>query len=147
MKNLKLNRRVDVFNSIANIAAINHYRGQHSYFTGCKLTDAEILKEIETINSTGRNSRGWTSYGCHTFRCPNATPGGYWKVLNLIADVEGGLKRREICEKLNVKSLSLQLRCLEWAGLISLDREHTHKFSVTDFGKAYITAVNAEFSI
>lgn len=147
MKNYKFSRRPSVFESLANIAAINHYRGQHYYFTACKLTDDEILADIVRINTTGLNSRGCSVYGCHTFRQPNNNPRGYWKVLNLIAATEGGLKRREICEKLNVKTLNLQLRCLEWAGLVRLDRDYTHKFVVTDFGKAYISAVICEFNV
>ena len=146
MNSANLIRRPSVFESIANIAAINHYRGQHFYWTACKLTDDEILTDIELINTTGRNSRGYQTYGCHTFRKPNDNPRGYWKVLNLIANENGGLKRREICERLNVKSLNLQLRALEWAGLIRLDRDYTHKFTITDFGKAYISAVRCEFN-
>lgn len=146
MKSTNLTRRPSVFESIANIAAINHYRGQHFYWTACKLTDDEILADIERINTTGRNTRGFCSYGCHTFRRPNNSPRGYWNVLSLIANENGGLKRREICERLNAKSLNLQLRALEWAGLIHLDSDYTHKFTVTDLGKAYISAVLCEFN-
>lgn len=147
MNDTKLTRWPSLFESIANIAAINHYRGQHFYFTACKMSDDEILTDIKRINTTGLNSRGCSVAGCHTFRRPNVNPRGYWKVLNLIAGTEGGLKRREICEKLNVKTLNLQLRCLEWAGLIRLDREYTHKFKVSDLGKAYISAVICEFIV
>jgi len=147
MNSANLIRRPSVFESIANIAAINHYRGSHFYWAAGKLTDKQILDDIESINATGRNTRGYCrSSGCHTFRKPNDNPRGYWKVLNLIAEIDGGLKRREICERLNTKTLNLQLRALEWAGLICLDREYTHKFKVTDFGKAYISAVLCEFN-
>ena len=136
MKNYKFSRRPSVFESLANIAAINHYRGQHFYFTECKLTDDEILTDIERINTTGLNSRGCCVAGCHTFRQPNNNPRGYWKVLNLIAGTEGGLKRREICEKLNVKmpSVTGALRQLEKMNYIVYNTHYP--VSLTSEGKA-----------
>lgn len=146
MNDYKLNRRPSLFESIANIAAINHYRAKHSYMSPLKATDEEILRNIECINKEGHMpGKSWSCYGCRTFRSPNNHPTGYWNVLKYIASNKDGLKRREICAHFNLKSMSMQLDNLEYAGLVRLDREYTHKFKVTDLGKAYISAVICEF--
>lgn len=135
MNELNLTRRPSAFESIANIAAINHYRGRRCWLNPSRLTDEEILTKIFTEGSQ-----------CPTFRCPNNHERGYWKVLNMIADAKDGIKRKEICEHFKLPSFSMQLDNLEYAGLIKLDREYTHKFTVTSFGKAYISAVLCEFN-
>lgn len=142
----KLNRRPSLFESIANIAAINHYRAKHSYMSPLNATDDEILRNIECVNKEGHlPGKSWSHYGCRTFRSPNNHPTGYWNVLKYIASDRHGFKRREIHAHFNLKSMSMQLDNLEYAGLIRLDRKYTHKFTVTDFGKAYISAVICEF--
>jgi hypothetical protein len=136
----KFNRRPSTFNAIADIAAANHYRAVCSYFRPCVMTDEQCLGKIELANAKGHP--GW---GEPDFRHPTDHARGYWCVLKLIANAAGGLTRRELCEALKLKSISFQARRLEGAGFIKLDRDHTHKFTVTSFGKAYIAAVEAEF--
>lgn len=74
-----------------------------------------------------------------TFRKPNFKhPRGYIAFLFAIANIEGGVKRRTLCELFNIKSVSLTTDNLRHAGLIKLDTKYTHKFTITPFGRAYL---------
>lgn len=74
-----------------------------------------------------------------TFRKPNFKhPRGYIAFLSTIANIEGGVKRRTLCELFKIKSVSLTTDNLQYAGLIKLDTEYTHKFTITPFGRAYL---------
>lgn len=132
----------EVFNAIADIAAVNHYRAKHHLWRCVsKMTDMAILEIV-------RHPRNYSSFiRPFTFRNPTGHARGYYSLLKFIASFENGIKRKDILEHYSLKSMSLQLDNLEYAGLIALDRsEHacTHKFTVTSFGKAYLAA--AEFN-
>ncbi len=74
-----------------------------------------------------------------TFRKPNFKHSrGYIAFLSTIANIEGGVTRRTLCELFNIKSVSLTTDNLRYAGLVTLDTKYTHKFTITPFGRAYL---------
>jgi len=112
------------FYAIADIAATKWYLAKCCYV---RRTWAQAADE--------RKRRD----GAMTFRAPNFDhPRGYIAFLFTIANVEGGIKRAELAKLFNIRSVSLMTDTLEYAGLISLDREYTHKFTITPFGRAYL---------
>ena len=116
---------LNAFYTIADIAATKWYQSKCSYW------------RVPTWAESAKNHVG--HYKGFTFRSPNfGHPTGYWTFLTYIADHEGGVKRRELCEAFNLKSVSMTTDTLRYADLITLDSEYTHKFTVTPFGRAYI---------
>lgn len=117
---------LESFYAIADIAATQWYQRKISYFT-------------KTRSWAESSARRLTDKKAMTFRVPNFNhPRGYFKFLTTIANVEGGLHRRTLCELFNITSVSLMTGTLQYAGLIHLDTVHTHKFTITPFGRAYI---------
>lgn len=117
---------LESFYAIADIAATQWYKSKSSYFSSTR-SWAEAAK------------RRLTDDKAMTFRKPNFKhPRGYIAFLSTIANIEGGVKRRTLCELFNIKSVSLMTGTLQYAGLIKLDAEYTHKFTITPFGRAYL---------
>lgn len=117
---------LESFYAIADIAATQWYKSKCSYFTSPSWTDAA--------------KRRLTDNKAMTFRKPNFKhPSGYYAFLRTIANLEGGVKRAALCEIFKIKSVSLMTGTLQYAGLIKLDAKYTHKFTITPFGRAYLT--------
>lgn len=116
---------LNAFYTIADIAATKWYQSKCAYFRHPTWAESKA---------------GYPKDGkAFTFRSPNfGHPTGYWTFLTYIAAHENGLKRRELCEAFNLKSVSMTVDTLRRAGLIKLDLEYTHKFTITPFGRAYI---------
>lgn len=113
------------FYAIADIAATKWFQSKCWYY------HAPTWAECETKRKTDDKA--------YTFRSPNFThPSGYIAFLFYIANREDGVTRRELCEAFKLKSVSLTTDTLRYAGLIELDTEYTHKFTVTEFGRAYL---------
>lgn len=116
---------LESFYAIADIAATELYQHKSSYYS--HPTWAEAAK------------RRLTDDKAMTFRKPNFKhPSGYYAFLRTIANLEGGVKRAELCEIFKIKSVSLMTGTLQYAGLITLDAKYTHKFTITQFGRAYL---------
>ena len=119
---------LESFYAIADIAATQWFQRKCSYFNSDK---TKSWDEAATRRLTDKKAM--------TFRAPNFNhPRGYLKFLTTIANVEGGLHRRTLCELFNITSISLMTNTLRYAGLIQLDTIRTHKFTITPFGRAYI---------
>ena len=117
---------LESFYAIADIAATQWYQNKSSYFNSSR-SWAESAK------------RRLTDYKAMTFRKPNFKhQRGYIAFLSTIANIEGGVKRRTLCELFNIKSVSFTTGNLQSAGLIKLDTKYTHKFTITPFGRAYL---------
>lgn len=116
---------LESFYAIADIAATQWFQRKCWYYKGPTWGEAE--------------KRRLTDDKAMTFRKPNFKhPRGYIAFLSTIANIEGGVKRRTLCELFNIKSVSLTTDNLQYAGLIKLDTEYTHKFTITPFGRAYL---------
>lgn len=116
---------LESFYAIADIAATQWFMRKCWYYKGPTWSEAE--------------KRRLTDSKAMTFRKPNFKhPRGYIAFLSTIANIEGGVKRRTLCELFNIKSVSLTTDNLQYAGLIKLDTEYTHKFTITPFGRAYL---------
>lgn len=117
---------LESFYTIADIAATQWYQRKCSYF------------KVPAWSESSKNRHNDNK--AMTFRKPNFKhPRGYITFLSTIANIEGGIKRRDLCELFNIKSVSLTTDNLQYAGLIKLDTEYTHKFTITPFGRAYLT--------
>lgn len=116
---------LESFYAIADIAATQWFMRKCFYCTMPTWADAA--------------KRRLTDDKAMTFRKPNFKhPSGYIAFLRAIANIEGGVKRRTLCELFNIKSVSFTTNTLRYAGLIKLDTEYTHKFTITPFGRAYL---------
>lgn len=138
---MKKYRRRLAFDQIADTAAINHYRSR--CWRKSTLSDKQILAKIHHVNL------GWEhGYAMPTFKNPTDCKTGFYKVLEKIAIHtigHSGLTTKHLCKILETKSISLTLRRLEWAKLVTLDRDGSHEWMVTGLGKEYLAALEKEF--
>ena len=125
MNTSTLTANLTAFYAVADIAATKWYQAKCSYFRSPSWQDAEQNRRKDDK--------------AFTFRNPNFDhTRGYIAFLFYIANRVGGCKRRELCEAFKLKSVSFTVDTLRRAGLIELDTEYTHKFTVTLFGRAYL---------
>ncbi len=139
MKNLALSRRPNLFNAICDIAMTNHYLARNAYFVHSE--DRPRAEWTEAIREG--IERGDIKYP--TFRKPTSHPKGYLAFLRYIASFDYGCKRRELMDHFGLKSVSFSLDKLMYAGFLN-HCNCTHKYSISAFGRAYLAAVDAEFS-
>lgn len=145
MNSYCLTRRESLFEAIADIAMTNHYRAKHGRYVNFNETFDETKERLRKEISDGVGN----PFRVLTFRCPTSHPRGYFSSLLMIADAA---PTRAEFNKLfygdghKGKSVSFTLDKLRWAGLVHLDYR-THRYSVTDLGRAYIAAVNSEFNV
>ena len=117
---------LNAFYKVADIAATKWFQNKCFYYNMPTWNDAAARRKTDSK--------------AYTFRRPSFShPTGYFALLRYIADKDNGATRRELCEAFNLKCISFTVDLtLCYAGLVKLDNKHTHKFTVTPFGRAYL---------